>query len=233
MIKKNLPAVVILHGSAGVDFRGDFYAQALNAFGIATFEIDMWEARGVNSIVDRPQLPIVTYPDAFGALKFLSEHPKIDPDRIGILGFSWGGVVTMASATELYSSQFGGGLRFSAHVAHYPVCYGYNLPIIPGSEFFNLTGAPLLIQIGEKDGYDNGSAPCFALRDSLGPEDQSVVEVMSYKGAFHAWDRLEVPITINDPFSNRGAGGEVELIPDVNQAYKSRRKVVKFFRRNL
>jgi hypothetical protein len=119
--KKNLPAVVILHGSAGVDFRGDFYARALNASGIATLEIDMWEARGIDTAADRPPLPLFTYPDAFGALKFLSEHPNIDPDRIGVIGFSWGGVIAMASATELYSSQFGEGLRFSAHVAHYPV----------------------------------------------------------------------------------------------------------------
>ena len=39
-------AVVICHGSDGVDGRGDFYAPALNAAGIATLEIDMWAARG-------------------------------------------------------------------------------------------------------------------------------------------------------------------------------------------
>jgi len=230
--KKKIPAVVILHGSAGVDFRGDFYARALNTVGIATFEVDMWEARGINSVADRPPIPLFTYPDAFGALRFLSEHPNIDPDRIGIMGFSWGGVVTMASATKLYASQFGGGLRFSAHVAHYPICFGYNSSI-PGSEFFDLTGAPLLIQIGEEDDYDNGSAPCFALKDSLDPAEQSVVEVTSYEGAFHGWDRLEVPITVDDPFSNLGVGGEVELVPDVDQAYESRKKVVRFFRHHL
>ena len=233
--KKKLSAVVILHGSGGVDFRGDFYAQALNAVGIATFEIDMWEAREINSAADRPSLPLFTYPDAFGALKFLSEHPNIDPDRIGIMGFSWGGVVTMASATEQYASQFGDGLRFAAHVAHYPVCYAYNnsnLPL-PGLEFHDLTGAPLLIQIGEEDDYDNGSAACFALKDSLSPEEQSVVEVTAYEGVFHAWDRLQVPITVVDPFSHLGAGGEVEIVPDVDHAYESRKKVVRFFRRHL
>lgn len=230
--KKKLPAVVILHGSAGIDFRGDFYARALNAAGIATLEIDMWEARGINSAADRPQVPLFTYPDAFGALRFLSEHPNINPNRIGVLGFSWGGVVTMASATELYASQFGGELRFAAHAAHYPVCYAYNSPI-PGSEFFDLTGAPILIQIGEEDDYDKGSGPCFALRESLKPEEQNLIEVNVYEGAFHGWDRLEVPITVEDPFSNLGAGGEVGIIPDVVQAYKSRRKIVRFFFNHL
>lgn len=230
--KKDLPAVVILHGSAGLDFRGDFYARALNNAGIATFEIDMWEARGIDSAAERPAVPLINYPDAFGALRFLTEHPNIDPDRIGVMGFSWGGVVTLASATDLYASRFGGELRFAAHVAHYPICYAANSGV-PGSKFKNLTGAPVLIQIGEEDDYDLGSAPCFALKNSLEPDEQSVVEVISYEGAFHGWDRLQVPVTIEDPFSNRGAEGEVEIVPDVDQAYKARKKVVRFFRRHL
>jgi dienelactone hydrolase len=228
----NAPAVVILHGSAGIDFRGDFYARALNAAGIATFEIDMWEARGISSAADRPPVPLSTYPDAFEALRFLSDHPNIDPNRIGVMGFSWGGVVTMASATELYASQLGGELRFAAHAAHYPVCYANN-SAIPGTEFFNLTGAPILVQIGEKDDYDKGPGQCLALRDSLDPEEQSIVEVVVYEGAFHGWDRLAVPITVEDPFSNLGDGGEVEIVPDVDQAYKARSKLVRFFRRHL
>lgn len=230
--KENIPAVVILHGSSGVDFRGDFYARALNAAGIATLEIDMWEARGINGAEDRPSLPILTYPDAFSALRFLSAHPSIDAARIGVLGFSWGGVVTMASATEQYRSQFGGDLRFAAHAAHYPICYAYNSPY-PGSEFTDLTGAPILIQIGEDDDYDQGAGPCFALKESLSPEEQGFVEVVAYEGAFHAWDRLEVPITIADPFSHLGAGGDVGLIPDAAQAKKARQKIVRFFRRHL
>ncbi|WP_349740715.1 hypothetical protein [Roseateles cavernae] len=36
------PAVVIVHGSSGIDSRGVSYAKELNAAGIATLEIDMW-----------------------------------------------------------------------------------------------------------------------------------------------------------------------------------------------
>jgi dienelactone hydrolase len=73
------------------------------------------------------------------------------------MGFSWGGVVTMASATENVVSRFGGGLQFKAHVANYPVCYAYNSSI-PDSEFGAsagnpFTGAPLMIQIGGNDGW--------------------------------------------------------------------------------
>src|SRR5262245_33698558 len=121
-----LPAVLILHGSSGVDSRGDFYEAELNDAGIATLQIDMWEARGVVGPTNRPQAPILTYPDAFSALAFLSAQPRIAADRIGVLGFSWGGVISLAAAEQLYAGMFGGGRTFKAHVANYPVCYAYN-----------------------------------------------------------------------------------------------------------
>jgi dienelactone hydrolase len=60
-----------------------------------------------------------------------------------------------------------------------------------------------------------------------------MVEVISYEGAFHGWDRLEVPIKVEDPFSNRGLGGEVEIVPNATRAYEARNKVVRFFRDHL
>jgi dienelactone hydrolase len=149
------------------------------------------------------------------------------------MGFSWGGAEALAAAEEYNVSQFGDGIPFAAHIAHYPSCWGSNRIEIPGAKFENLTGAPILIQIREEDDYDNGSAPCFALKKSLDPEFQSVVEVISYEGAYHAWDKLEVPFTAYDPFANRGYGGDVEVVPDVAIAYESRKKVVRFFRRHL
>lgn len=144
----------------------------------------------------------------------------------------------MASATQRFATQFGGGLRFKAHVAHYPICYAYNNPRIPRSEFGGnasnpLTGAPILIQIGDEDGYDDGSARCLALKAALSTEEQRIVKVITYEGAFHAWDRLQVPITVADPFAHLGSGGTIELIPNVGQAYKSQEKAVRFFLKNL
>ncbi len=240
--RKNCPAVVILHGSSGVDARGDFYAQALNQAGIITLEIDMWEARGVSGAANRPPLPIYNYPDAFGALRYLASRPEVDRDRIGELGFSWGAVVTMASATTLYAGQFGGPTApvFKAHVAHYPVCWVYNNPI-PGLAFGTrstgvsapLSGAPVLIQIGSEDSYDQGAGPCLALRESLIPAERSLVQVNAYEGAYHGWDRLMVPVTGIDPFAHLGAGGTIQIVPSPDQAYQSRDAVIEFMKKNL
>jgi uncharacterized protein len=247
---KKCAAVVILHGSSGIDGRGDFYAQALNQAGLVTLEVDMWEARGIVGAIGRPPLPFYNYPDAFGALLYLAARPEVDRDRIGELGFSWGAVVTMASATTLYAGQFSepDSPVFAAHVAHYPVCWAYNSvypPVvgspIPGLAFGTrttgtsapLSGRPVLIQIGSEDSYDEGAAPCRALRNSLIPEEKALVQVKVYQGAYHAWDRLLVPISVVDPFSHLGGGGTVEIRPDPDKAYQSRDAVVEFMKQHL
>lgn len=243
---RQVPAVVILHGSSGVDARGDFYEAALNEAGIATLQIDMWEARGVTSAANRPSAPILTQPDAFSALAFLAAQPGIAADRIGVLGFSWGGVMSLGSAEQLYAGMFGGGRKFKAHVAHYPVCYAANavVPGLPppaqfGTQFQHLTGAPVLIQVGTSDDYDNGAARCQALAQAVNPGNGNAVEVVAVPDAEHAWDRLMVPITVADPFGNEGSYfvtgkvPNVQLAPNVEQAYASRERVVRFFKRRL
>jgi len=227
-----IPAVVVVHGSAGIDSRGKFYIEALNRAGIATLEIDMWAPRGwLAGITGRPRGVPETLPDAYGALKFLSEQPIIDAARIGIMGFSWGGVVSMLTATQAYTSLYTGGtLKFAAHAPNYPVCWVYN--IIPGYEFSAFTGAPVFIQAGELDTYDTPDT-CPSLVDSLATSDQIFISAKVYHGATHAWDRLQPPMTINDPFSHKGAGGEVDFIPNPPIAFMSRHATVHFFQQTF
>lgn len=249
--QRKLPAVVILHGSAGIDARGDFYEAALNDAGIATLQIDMWQARGYTAPGQRPAAPILTYPDAFSALQFLAQQPGIDGARVGVLGFSWGGLVSMGTAERLYAGQFGGGRTFKAHVAHYPVCYAWNnapllaavrsTPAQYGVQWLALTGAPVLIQVGTKDDYDNSAKPCQDLAAAANASNgsNSLVRVVAYPDATHGWDRLMVPMTVNDPFANQGSffstgvPPAVKFTPDAAQAYQSRARVVRFFERQL
>jgi dienelactone hydrolase len=224
-----MPAVVIVHGSAGVDSRGKFYAEALNRGGIATLEIDMWAARGwLGGIFGRPRGVPETLPDAYGALKFLREQPRIDPARIGIMGFSWGGVVSMLTATQPYTQLVTGGqFQFAAHAPNYPVCWVYNR--VPGYAFASFTGAPVFIQAGELDTYDLPDT-CPNLVRSLGAA-QAFISVVVYDDATHAWDRLQPAITVTDPFSHLGQGGEVDFVPNPHVARKSRRATLHFFQR--
>jgi dienelactone hydrolase len=223
-----MPAVVIVHGSAGIDSRGSVYAEELNRAGIATLEIDMWSARGIEGAGDRPQGVPLTLPDAYGAFKLLAANSAIDAKRIGIMGFSWGGVVSMLTATRPYSEKYlGKDIKFAAHAPNYPVCWVYNR--VPGYEFKDLTGAPILLQAGELDTYDLPDT-CPALVKSLGDLGSRLVTVKVYADAGHGWERTEPAMTIEDPYSHLGKGGKVLFAGNEAVAAKSRSATVAFFR---
>jgi len=225
------PAIVIVHGSAGVDSRAPTYAVALNAAGFVTFEIDLWAARGVNTPLERPKSVHETLPDAFAALDFLSRRPGIDPQRIAVMGFSWGGIVSMLSATERARTTFAkDAQRFAAHAPLYPVCWTYNT--VPGFEFTELTGAPVFIQSGAADLYDDPDS-CAKLVEALPTRAKALVTYATYPGATHAWDRKESDITPNDPYSHKGKGGEVPFRYNADVTRQSTEAIVAFFARTL
>lgn len=221
------PAVLICHGSDGVDGRGEFHAAALNAAGIATFEIDMWAARGTGrGAAARPRSPIETLPDAFAAAAFLARQPEVDGARIGILGFSWGGVVSLLTATRRWALAGGRTARFAAHAALYPVCWAYETT--PGLTLAELTGAPVLIQTGEADAYDDPDG-LDQLLARLPPASRAVIRGVTHKGATHAFDRPGPRKTIVDPFAHKGVGGPVPFVFDAVAAEAARAANVAFF----
>ncbi len=224
-------AVVIVHGSGGVDSRGQRYATALNEAGFVTLEIDLWAARGIRSPAERPKSVSETLPAAFGALALLSARADVDSRRICIMGFSWGGVVSMLSATRRYRDTFAtGNQAFAAHAPLYPVCWVYN--VVPGYEFKDLVSAPVFIQAGTADTYDTPTS-CSQLRDSLQEPARGLVDVRMYDGATHGWDRREPDLKINDPFAHEGRGSPVAMLGDAKATPASVSAIVSFFSRVL
>lgn len=227
---QKVPAVVIAHGSGGVDSRGSFHAEALREAGIATLELDMWSARGLaGGAQGRPRSVRETLPDAYGALQFLSNHPAIDSSRIGITGFSWGGAMSMLLATRAVAESMAPpGQRFAAFAPFYPVCWIYNR--VPGYELAELTEAPVLLQAGGRDDYDAPDS-CARQVESLPAASRARVELWVYPEATHAWDRLEPEVVVEDPVAHEGRGGPVRLTPSPHTATQSRQLLVDFFRR--
>lgn len=228
-----VPAVVIAHGTAGIDSRGAYHAEALNDAGIATLELDMWSPRRLHGGIGpqgRPESVVETLPDAFGALSFLAAQPDIDRERIGIMGFSWGGVVSMLTATKPHRDRCMGSnpLRFAAHAPFYPVCWTYNR--VPGHEFVDLTGAPVFIQSGACDDYDTPDTAEKLVR-SLPAAVRAKVTVKIYPDAAHGFDALQPAHIVEDPYSHLGQGGKVRFEANPDAAAKARAATVAFFER--
>jgi uncharacterized protein len=188
-----VPAVVLLHSAGGIDGTGHGHAVNLNAAGFATLEIDMFRPRGRNNL--GPIRQNHTIPDVFGALNFLAEHPAIDPARIAVAGYSYGGTLAILTLSDSMASAYGGGTphRFAAHIAYYPVCYffsrrlgGRTTPFANQAES-RWSGRPLLIITGAKDEYEAPDT-CDKLKQSLPEANRAVTTVYVYPEAGHGFD---------------------------------------------
>jgi dienelactone hydrolase len=121
-----IPAVVVVHGSGGISPREDRWADELRQAGAATFVLDSFTGRGITfTAMDQSQLnSLAMLGDAYRALGLLATHPRIDPARIAVMGFSKGSVAALYSAMTRFQRLHGpAGARFSHHIAFYPPCF--------------------------------------------------------------------------------------------------------------
>src|SRR5207237_697283 len=121
--------------------------------------------------------------EAFAALHFLAGHPRIDADRIGIDGFSFGGEVAHLTAFEVLRAVMApGSSRFAAHVATYP---GGSYGARPDAGAY--TGAPILMLLGEQDDNLPVAKVEGYLAYASGAGHPAPITTVVYPGAFHAW----------------------------------------------
>lgn len=232
----NLPAVVLVHGSAGPDSRGRFHRTYLIEHGYAVLELDMWDARGVRSFEQRPKSTLDTLPDVWGAWLYLSRHPRIREDRIAVMGFSWGGVNAMSVGFGKLPGQPPQELRqsrFAAIIAFYPICdvwlrNGVASKVVDTTR---PTGAPVQIHNGTADDYDTSPRVCEQMRaDHPGMP----IELHLYAGARHGFDsdRIE-PARFFDPVAKNLRGGEIVLQGDPRARDAAKAHVLAFLSRVL
>ena len=181
------PAVVIVNSLGGyLESNEGWHAAEFRKAGFATLTYDSPTARsmleGSSSNSNRAPPWASGVAEAYAALKLLASDPRIDPSRIAIVGFSFGGEVAHLTAFErLRGALVPGDLRFAAHVAYYPA--GVNG--LQAQQDY--TGAPILMLLGDKD--DN--LPVAKTEDYLAYLKSAgrapPIDVSIYPGAYHAW----------------------------------------------
>jgi dienelactone hydrolase len=178
-----VPAMVISHGSGGVSRDREFWwADKLKAIGVASFIVDSFAPRGVTeTATDQSRVPTAAnLADALAALKRLSADPRIDPARIGIIGFSKGGQVAIYTALEPFRrAVVDGNAKFALHVPVYPYCNDWQV-----SE--RVTGAPMLFLLGGRDDY-TPPKPCQDYAEWFKSKG-AAAQVTVYPDAYHLFD---------------------------------------------
>jgi dienelactone hydrolase len=184
------PAIILLHGCRGLPDRAiDGWLPELKSWGYATFVVNSFGGRRLGEVCTnlRALSGTQSVQDAYGALKILSTHPRIDKNRVALMGFSHGGAATLRAATVWARQRYASaGPFFRAFVAFYPYCNA----IFP--EMASIS-APLRVHTGELDDW-TPAKPCEDLVRSL-HDGGANVQISIYAGAPHGFDAVGTPLT--------------------------------------
>jgi dienelactone hydrolase len=178
------PAVVLAHGCNGNRFVEPAWGSFLREAGYATVNVDSFRGRGISEVCTQAGRlsPLQRVPDAYGALRLLAAHPKIDPRRVALMGFSHGGMLTMFASTAWAKETYAvaGQPAFRAFFPFYPYCNG----VFPERD---RVSAPVRIHSGAADDW-TPAKPCAELAASLKASGQDVA-ISVYPDAHHSFDQ--------------------------------------------
>jgi dienelactone hydrolase len=185
-------AIIVVHALGGYrDANEGFVAAELRKAGFATLTYDSFAARGTTgaALQGSPGYLPPGVADAYAALRLLSGEPRIDPDRIAIIGFSYGAEVAHLTAFEMLRSALNPGPgRFAAHVAFYP---GGTFGAIAEANAY--TGSPVLMLLGERDDNLPVTKIEAYLAYARAAGTPAPIETLIYPGAYHAWTVPDQP----------------------------------------
>ncbi|AOO81570.1 dienelactone hydrolase family protein [Bosea vaviloviae] len=186
-----LPVAVLMHGSGGIGGNIQYWKRVLNGAGIATFVIDGVTGRGFSGVGDKQaalgRLNFVL--DIYRSLDILAKHPRIDPERIVMMGFSRGGQAALYSSVDRFQKLWNkSGVNFASYVVFYPDC---------GTTYRDdgkVSARPIRIFHGTPDNY-NPVAPCKAYVERL-KQAGADIQLTEYPNAPHGFDN---PYGANPP----------------------------------
>jgi dienelactone hydrolase len=209
---ENLPVVVLVHGSGGISARQERWVQELGSVGLATFTIDSFAGRGIiNTVSDQSQLAtLAMMVDAFQALATLAQHPRLDSNRIAIMGFSKGAVAAVYSAMDRFRNMYGPpDASFAAHIGIYTPC---NVAYVADDQ---VAKRPIRLFHGMADDWV-AIGPCRAYVERLRKAGANAT-LTEFPNAVHAYDSFTIVKPVQYPTAQttrncslrEGDGGEI------------------------
>jgi dienelactone hydrolase len=174
------PTVILLHGCGGIGRGGQLNAwvKRLNGWGYGALIVNSFGPRGVTTVCAPSEQHKVTAFDRAGdvinAALFLQHQPGVDPNRIGVIGFSHGGGTAVEVTSALFQDGHPGLLK--AVVDYYGPC---RRPDLHGT-------TPLLALAGDDDTWGPPAATCKAFAQRLRADQP--FQVVTYPGTVHAFD---------------------------------------------
>jgi dienelactone hydrolase len=174
------PAVVLLHSCLGLPATRRSIADVFAGWGYVALFVDDFTTRGVRETCAEDFGEGLS--DAFGALRYLSRRPFVDPKRIAAVGYSQGADTALKIASSRFVSAFEvpDEVKFKVAAAFYPPCD--NLGNVK-------LAIPTLILIGELDAV-TPAADCARLAKNQSG-DSSNLKLVVYPGADHGFDNPE------------------------------------------
>ena len=173
------PAVVLLHGCDGTNLGRPWgIEETLKGSGIASLRINSFGPRGYYNVCGEIVAevgPRIRALDAHAGKDYLKSLPFIDGDKIGVVGWSHGGMTVLSAVSNDAIHEPVRPDPFKVAVAFYPLC----------SLKLHRLDAPLLVMIGDADDWTR-SAYCESM--TLEGETTHEYELVVYPSATHAFD---------------------------------------------
>ena len=224
------PALVLLHGCGGAYARGGQrlsermreYSAWLNGQGIHVLVTDSLTPRGERELcTQRMGGRAVTQThrrrDALGALQWLAAQPGVDPQRVGLLGWSHGGSTVLAATNLNHPEVRNAPVKPSLAAAFYPGC---STELRAGYQAV----APLLLQVGEDDDW-TPPEPC---RQLAAQASGAPVTFHAYPGAVHGFDGT-APVTVRRDVPNGVRPGQGVRVGGQREARELSRERLRTF----
>jgi carboxymethylenebutenolidase len=177
------PAVMLLYGAGGLTRRGDNFRQygtRLAEHGFVAFLVHYFDATNSEQagVINSERFPL-WWKAVYDGVGFAQHQAGVDKSRIGVLGFSLGGYVALAEASQdnrvKAVAEYYGGMSddFQQTVTHMPptlILHGDQDSVIPVSQAYDLhkflrklgASSELRIYPGQEHGFDSNGDPAAA-----------------------------------------------------------------------